>query len=197
MRKFLIVHQQVKLRERWFNFTGHKVICPLLPLFFFLFIMVENFRVHYILSADGNCFILHVSFAALSPPGLAGFSFCPSLESLNQGWLLADESNLGQALGGIPSGRDLREEKVWMGSHCRRNYLASISPWTPKICIYKQSSHARYDKTTSIISSNVCYSLSPRNPVWRHAPVSTLLIPQKGALHYQVSISPHGHGWLN
>lgn len=32
MTKFLIVHQKVKIRKRQFNFTGHKVICPLLAL---------------------------------------------------------------------------------------------------------------------------------------------------------------------
>ena len=32
MTKFLIVHQKVKIWKRRFNFTGHKVICPLLAL---------------------------------------------------------------------------------------------------------------------------------------------------------------------
>lgn len=32
MTKFLIVHQKVKIRKRQFNFTGHKVIRPILAL---------------------------------------------------------------------------------------------------------------------------------------------------------------------
>lgn len=152
----------------------------------------------YILSADGNCFILHVSSAIVSLPlGLAGFSFC-SLTGVLKSRLATDrwKQSMGQAPGGIPSGRDLWGEEVWMGSHCRvrRNHSAPISPWTPRVCIYKQSSHAHYDTATAVMSFNICYSFSPRNLVWRHATVCLAHSPRPKKVPF-IIICPHGHAW--
>lgn len=94
----------------------------------------------YILSADGNCFILHVSSVTLSPPpGLPGFSFCPSLESLNQGWLLADESNLWH-WEAFPQGEICGERRT-EPLQAQKKLLSFDFPslWVPKISIYKQS----------------------------------------------------------
>lgn len=37
MTEFLVVHPKVKIRKRQFNFTGHKVLCPLLALLLLLY----------------------------------------------------------------------------------------------------------------------------------------------------------------
>lgn len=162
-----------EIRERWFNFTGHKVICPLLPLLLLVYYggklpsspSIYCQQVEIVLS----CTFLPLPSLLL----LASMTSHSVLTRVLKSKLATGswKQSVGQTLGGILSEicRDGRSE--WAAILGRRDYLASVSSWAPKVCIYKQSFHAQYDKTTTTTPSfNICYLFSPRDLARRHVP---------------------------
>lgn len=191
-----------KICERWFNFTGHKVICPLPPL-----LLLVYYGGKLLSSPSIFCQQMEIvlSCTFLLPPSLFLLASLTSHSDLT--WVLKSrlaigswKQSVGQTLGGILS-RDLWGKKVWMGSHFGQKGLLSPS-WAPKVCIYKQGFYAQYDKTTTTSSFNICYLFSPRDPVRRHVPQCLScsqppIPPSEGAFLYQVSNNLHNHGWFN
>lgn len=126
MRKPLFVHQQVKkICERWFNFTGHKVICPLLPLPLLVYYggklpsspSIFCQRMEIVLS----CTFLPLPSLLL----LASLAFHSVLTWVLKSRLATGswKQSVGQTLGGI---QDLWGRKVRMGSHFGQKGLLSL-----------------------------------------------------------------------